>query len=177
MGKRKKLEKKLERMCTAFASDTLGEYVRVKVDGDFYAMLGGGEYPVEDIVVYVDPYRKYKKEEREHKAIEAELYYDCDHTLGFFTASLLHELGHVATMRFFTGEAITAFEIEHEEVEKGMEDHFQRLYAYKMKPQEMLADLWFLKMYLPYNYAQAAAFEKKVMKTVKKLRKIRKERG
>ena len=89
----------------------------------------------------------------------------------------LHELGHVATMRFFTGEAITAFEIEHEEVEKGMEDDFQRLYAYKMKPQEMLADLWFLKMYLPYNYAEALEFEKRVMKTVKKLRKIRKERG
>lgn len=173
MGKRKKLEKKLERMCTAFASDTLGEYVRVKVDGDFYAMLGGGDYPVEKIKVYVDPYGKYKEEEEIHKGIEEDMYYDCKHTLSFFVASFLHELGHVATMRYFTSEAIGCFELDHEQVDKGLEEEFDRMFAYKMKPQEMLADLWFLKMYLPYNYAEALEFEKKVMKVVKRLRKIK----
>lgn len=168
--KRKKLEKKLARLCTDFASQALGEYIKVKIGEEFYAIVGAGDYPVEKRRIFVNPYRRYKKDEARHKKIEKEIYHDAEHTLGFFTSSLLHEVGHIATMRFFKADALEVFEEQFQLLEAECETDFDVMYEYKLTPQEMLADLWFLKMYLPRNYNKAAAFEKKAEKIIEKLR-------
>ena len=174
---KKKLERKLASLCTEFASQALGEHVKVKIGEDFYAIVGAGDYPVEKRRIFVNPYRRYRKNEARHKEIEKKIYHDAEHTLGYFTSSLLHEVGHIATMRFFKADALDGFKEQFQLLEAECETDFDVMYEYKLTPQEMLADVWFLKLYLPHNYAKAAAFEKKAMKTVKKLRKIKKERG
>lgn len=164
--KKKLIKTEIINLCENFAFESLGQRVRVYGSNEFSFECSGPCFGEEEEIT-PEIWVSYKEQPEElfgnHAKIEKEFYGETLEGLDPFTIAFLHEMGHIATLRWFSKDLLFG---GLDEFQMGTKD----LEGYKLLPHEMMADLWSIKMFTPMNKNKVKKFNKRITKLLRKLR-------
>lgn len=159
-----KQEEELVELCASLAEEITGEDTYVYIDSeDFSAMAktADNEDVGNSIGIMIQP--ELDEFVDGHREVELELYGDVDYGFDYFTMSVLHEIGHLVTMRDFDSWEL------HDAMDRYV-DSGRSLLEYKVLPHEAAADQWSLLHYIPNNWERVAEFNTRAVSLLLEIR-------